>query len=171
MDLLGGHQREAGREVEAHLMAEHGKGPGAGAVALLYSLVQDPVEEVVVLKHEAIVSARSPTTGECASLLFPIRRSAPDGPARWRESGIEAGPEHGYRHGMARFDVDAMIERYRVRADAVKDRPLPPVAGQERQKFIEQAEIDYTDFALIAHASWSVENNELVLRIPLGSGD
>lgn len=72
---------------------------------------------------------------------------------------------------MARFDVDAMIERYRVRADAVKDRPLPPVAGQERQKFIEQAEIDYTDFALIAHASWSVENNELVLRIPLGSGD
>lgn len=70
---------------------------------------------------------------------------------------------------MAQFDVDAMIERYRGRAKAVKDRPLPPVAGEERQKFIKQAETDYTDYALIGHASWSVEDNELVLRIPLGS--
>lgn len=71
---------------------------------------------------------------------------------------------------MAQFDVDAMIERYRDRASAVKDRPLPPVAGQERQKFIKQAETDYTDFALIANATWSVQDNELVLRIPLGAG-
>lgn len=62
-----------------------------------------------------------------------------------------------------------MIERYRGRAQAVKDRPLPPVAGTERQKFIKQAETDYTDFALIANAEWSVEEGELVLRIPLGS--
>lgn len=70
---------------------------------------------------------------------------------------------------MAQFDVDAMIERYKTRAQAVKDRPLPPVAGEERQKFIKQAETDYTDFALIGSASWSVEDGELVLRIPLGS--
>lgn len=70
---------------------------------------------------------------------------------------------------MAQFDVDAMIERYKTRAQAVKDRPLPPVAGEERQKFIKQAETDYTDYALIGSASWSVENGELVLRIPLGS--
>jgi hypothetical protein len=70
---------------------------------------------------------------------------------------------------MAQFDVDAMIERYKNRAQAVKDRPLPPVAGAERQKFINQAETDYTDFALISSAKWSVEDNELVLRIPLGS--
>ena len=69
---------------------------------------------------------------------------------------------------MAQFDVDAMIQRYQDRAKAVKDRPLPPVAGEERQKFIKQAETDYTDFALIGSASWSVEENELVLRIPLG---
>lgn len=69
---------------------------------------------------------------------------------------------------MAQFDVDAMIERYKERAKAVKDRPLPPVAGEERQKFIEQAETDYTDYALIGSAAWSVEDNELVLRIPLG---
>lgn len=70
---------------------------------------------------------------------------------------------------MAQFDVDAMIERYKDRARAVKDRPLPPVAGEERQKFIKQAEADYTDFALVGSASWSVEEKELVLRIPLGS--
>lgn len=71
---------------------------------------------------------------------------------------------------MAQFDVDAMIERYKSRASAVKDRPLPPVAGEERQKFIKQAETDYTDFALIGNATWSVEENELVLRIHLGTG-
>lgn len=69
---------------------------------------------------------------------------------------------------MAEFDVDAMIRRYADRAAAVKDRPLPPVAGPERQKFIAQAETDYTDYTLIANASWSVEDEHLVLRIPLG---
>ena len=69
---------------------------------------------------------------------------------------------------MSEFDVDAMIARYRERAEAVKDRPLPPVAGEERKKFLAQAETDYTDFALIGNAAWSVEEGMLVLRIPLG---
>ena len=68
---------------------------------------------------------------------------------------------------MAQFDVDAMIERFTERAQAVKDRPLPPVAGSERQQFIKQAQTDYTDFALIANAAWAVEDGKLVLRIPL----
>lgn len=68
---------------------------------------------------------------------------------------------------MAQFDVDAMIERFAQRAKAVKDRPLPPVAGAERKKFVEQAEADYTDFALLSNASWSVEDGNLVLSIPL----
>jgi hypothetical protein len=67
-----------------------------------------------------------------------------------------------------KFDVDAMIRRYRERASAVKERPLPPVAGEERRLFVERAEADYTDYALIGNASWSVEEGELVLRIPLG---
>jgi hypothetical protein len=50
----------------------------------------------------------------------------------------------------------------------VKERPLPPVAGEERRLFVERAETDYTDFALIGSATWSVEDGELVLRIPLG---
>ncbi|MEX0865676.1 MAG: hypothetical protein WD269_12535 [Acidimicrobiia bacterium] len=68
---------------------------------------------------------------------------------------------------MAEFDVDAMIRRFSERALAVKDRPLPPVAGAERQKFIAQAQNDFTDFSLIANALWAVEEDHLVLRITL----
>ena len=72
---------------------------------------------------------------------------------------------------MAELDVDAMIERFRDRAEAVKDRPLPPVAGSERKKFVEQAETDYLDYALIGNAAWEVDDQHLVLRIPLRSED
>lgn len=72
---------------------------------------------------------------------------------------------------MADFDVDAMISRFAERAEAVKERPLPPVAGAERKKFIEQAERDYTDYSLVASARWSVEEGHLVLRIPLAAGE
>ncbi|HEX6221498.1 MAG TPA: hypothetical protein VF115_10420 [Acidimicrobiia bacterium] len=68
---------------------------------------------------------------------------------------------------MAQFDVDAMLERYKQRAQAVRDRPLPPVAGEERKKFINQAERDYTDYALIANATWEIDDTHLVLKIPL----
>ncbi len=68
---------------------------------------------------------------------------------------------------MAEFDVDQFIVRFRDRADAVKERNLPPVAGPERQRLIEQAETDFTDYSLIASAAWGVEEGQLVLRIPL----
>lgn len=70
---------------------------------------------------------------------------------------------------MAELDVDAMINRYKERATAVRDRPLPPVAGAERKKFVEQAETDYLDFALVGNAEWEVEDDHLVLRIPLSA--
>jgi hypothetical protein len=72
---------------------------------------------------------------------------------------------------MVKFDVDAMLERYAQRAEAVRDRPLPPVAGAERQKFLDQAQTDYTDFALVAKASWEIDGTHLVLKIPLQDGD
>ena len=72
---------------------------------------------------------------------------------------------------MAKFDVDAMLERYSERAKAVRERPLPPVAGEERKKFIDRAETDYTDYALVASAAWEIDDGHLVLKIPLqGSG-
>jgi limonene-1,2-epoxide hydrolase len=65
------------------------------------------------------------------------------------------------------LDVDAMIQRFRDRAHAVKNRPLPPIAGDERTQFIEQAQVDYLDFAIIADADASIEDGVLVLRVDL----
>lgn len=65
------------------------------------------------------------------------------------------------------FDVDEMIERFRNRAEAVRNRPLPPVAGEERTKFIRQAQNDFQDFAIIGDAQASVEDGIVVLRIDL----
>lgn len=66
------------------------------------------------------------------------------------------------------LDVDAMIARFRERAQAVKERPLPPVAGKERERFIEQAQTDFLDYALIGDARWEFTDNVLTLRITLG---
>ena len=72
---------------------------------------------------------------------------------------------------MAELDTDAMIARFRERAQAVKRRPLPPVAGEERQAFIAQAKHDFQDFAIIGDADASIEDGFLTLRIDLRPGD
>ena len=63
------------------------------------------------------------------------------------------------------FDIEAMIQRFRERAHAVKQRPLPPVAGDERARFVQQAQIDFRDFAIIGDAQGSVEDGFLVLKV------
>ena len=65
------------------------------------------------------------------------------------------------------LDVDAMIQRFRERAKAVRSRNLPPVAGPERTKFIQQAQTDFQDFAIIADAEATVDDGILTLRIDL----
>lgn len=65
------------------------------------------------------------------------------------------------------FDPDAMIKRFRERAKAVRERPLPPVAGEERNQFVRQAQIDYQDYAIIGDATATLEDGVLVLRIDL----
>ena len=65
------------------------------------------------------------------------------------------------------LDVEAMVGRFRERARAVHDRALPPVAGEERRRFIEQAERDYMDFAIIGDATGAVEDGILTLRVDL----
>ena len=69
------------------------------------------------------------------------------------------------------LDIDAMIRRFRDRAAAVKQRPLPPVAGAERQRFLEQAQTDFQDFAIIGDADGALEDGVLVLRIDLRPPD
>jgi limonene-1,2-epoxide hydrolase len=65
------------------------------------------------------------------------------------------------------LDVDAMLKRYRDRATAVRNRPLPPIAGEERTAFIRQAQMDFQDFAIIGDAKATMEDGVLVLRVDL----
>jgi hypothetical protein len=67
------------------------------------------------------------------------------------------------------LDVDAMLARFRDRAAAVRDRPLPPVAGPERQRFVEQTQLDFQDFAIIGDATWEFADGVLTLRVDLSS--
>lgn len=67
------------------------------------------------------------------------------------------------------LDVDAMLARFRARAAAVRERPVPPVAGPERQRFVEQAQLDYQDFAMLSDATWEFTDGVLTLRIDLGA--
>jgi hypothetical protein len=69
------------------------------------------------------------------------------------------------------LDIDAMLSRFRERAASVKRRPLPPVAGEERARFIEQAKADFQDFAIIGDAEATLEDGILVLRVDLRPAD
>jgi hypothetical protein len=65
------------------------------------------------------------------------------------------------------LDVDAMLQRFKDRAHAVRSRPLPPVAGEERTRFIEQAQLDFQDFAIIGDATAELADGILTLRVDL----
>jgi len=67
----------------------------------------------------------------------------------------------------ANFDPAEMIQRFRDRAASVKRRPLPPVAGEERQNFLSQAQVDFQDFAMVGDAQATIEDGVLTLRIDL----
>ena len=65
------------------------------------------------------------------------------------------------------FDAQAMVERFRERAKAVKNRGLPPVEGPERKRFIEQMQLDYMDFAMLGDAEASLDDGVLTLKVDL----
>lgn len=60
-----------------------------------------------------------------------------------------------------------MIRRFQERAKAVKNRPMPPVEGAERKMFIDRAQTDFMDFAIIGDAVGVIEDGFLVLRVDL----
>jgi len=68
---------------------------------------------------------------------------------------------------MAQLDMDDFLKRFKDRADSVRERGVPPLEGAARKAFIEAAEKDYVDYSLIASASWTVDEGDLVLRIPI----
>lgn len=63
-----------------------------------------------------------------------------------------------------------MLERFRERAAAVKDRPLPPIAGPERERFVRQAQLDYQDYAIVGDATWELVDGVLTLCVDLSEG-
>jgi hypothetical protein len=65
------------------------------------------------------------------------------------------------------FDVGAMIARFQERAKAVRDRPLPPLEGTARREYMQRAQIDYQDFAMLGDADGALEDGILVLRVDL----
>ena len=71
----------------------------------------------------------------------------------------------------AAFDPEAMVARFRDRARAVRDRGLPPVEGPERQRFREQAQLDYMDFAIVGDAETTLEGGILTFRVDLRPPD
>lgn len=68
---------------------------------------------------------------------------------------------------MAELDMDAFLERFQARAEAVRERGVPPLEGTARKQFIEAAEKDFLDYSLVGSASWSLDGGDLVLRIPV----
>ena len=65
------------------------------------------------------------------------------------------------------FDPQALVERFRERAQAVRNRPLPPVAGPDKKRFLERAQTDFMDFAMIGDATATLEDGVLTLTIDL----
>ena len=61
------------------------------------------------------------------------------------------------------------INRYKERAEAVKNRSIPPVGGDDRTAFIKQAEIDFQDYMIIADSEFKVEKDYLVFKYKLDS--
>jgi hypothetical protein len=68
---------------------------------------------------------------------------------------------------MEDLDVDAMIARFQARARAVRQRPMPPVEGPERKRFVDQARIDFQDYAIIGDAQGRIEDGILTLTVDL----
>lgn len=65
------------------------------------------------------------------------------------------------------LDLDAFTERFRERAKAVRNRPLPPVEGAERARFKERAQQDFLDYSLIGDSQAALEDGILTFRIDL----
>ena len=65
------------------------------------------------------------------------------------------------------FDPAAMVERFRERARAVKNRGIPPIEGPERKRFVDRMALDFQDFAMLGDAEAALEDGVLVLRVDL----
>ena len=66
---------------------------------------------------------------------------------------------------MDTLNTEEMVQRFKERADAVRKRNMPPIAGAERVVFIKQAQLDYQDFLLLADAEISLDGGILTVDL------
>ena len=67
------------------------------------------------------------------------------------------------------FNINEFQKRFEERADAVKNRPMPPIGGDERLAFIKQAEKDYQDYMIISDSEFEVTEEYLIFKYKLDS--
>ena len=65
------------------------------------------------------------------------------------------------------FNVEEFINRFKDRASAVKDRPMPPIGGDERMQFMNQAELDYQDYMIISDSEFEITDEYLIFKYKL----
>ena len=65
------------------------------------------------------------------------------------------------------LNVEELLDRYKERAEAVKNRSIPPVGGDDRLAFVKQSEIDYQDFMIIADSEVEITEEYLILKFKL----
>ena len=49
----------------------------------------------------------------------------------------------------------------------MRQRGVPPIEGADRKRFVEQAQLDYQDFAMLSDATAELEDGVLIVRIDL----
>ena len=67
------------------------------------------------------------------------------------------------------FNISDFQNRFKKRAEAVKNRSMPPVGGDERLAFIKQAEEDYQDYMIISDSEYEIIAGYLVFKYKLDS--
>ena len=65
------------------------------------------------------------------------------------------------------FNINEFQKRFEERADAVKNRPMPPIGGDERLAFIKQAEKDYQDYMIISDSEIEITEDYLIFKYKL----
>jgi len=67
------------------------------------------------------------------------------------------------------FNINEFQNRFKERAEAVKNRSVPPVGGDERLAFVKQAEEDFQDYMLISESEFEIIDDYLIFKYKLDS--
>ena len=66
---------------------------------------------------------------------------------------------------MDTLNTEEMVQRFKERAEAVRKRNMPPITGAERKAFVDQSQLDYQDFLLLADAEISLDGGILTIDL------